>query len=223
MPVPDDALATTRSRYEATPRVLDADLLRMARGDRGCLGDALAGFGALSTIVFGVLGSLDVLGYGYMIVGTLMLLAGFIMSASAQVRSAPPRRRALTEGPLVLARVVKADPALYEPGDAVLPARVVFALAPERRYDSAYLRALGQRMQELLRVDSTPPGLAAVAAVMRDASRVDTVRIPAALAGEDEAYLAVVALDARRLPGRRIEDGEITLIVDPRSGFAEHV
>jgi len=217
----ETALEMTRRRYEATPRELDADLQRMARGDRGCLGDLMAGVGALSIIVFGVLASLNMVGWSFMIIGTLMLLAGFILSAAAQVRSAPPRRRALMEGPLVLGRVVRAEPALYEPSDVVLPARVVYA--PGRRFDGEYLRALGQRLQDLLRVDSTPPELAAVAAVMRDANKVDTVRIPAALAGEDEAYLAVVAVDARRLPARRIEDGEITLIVDPRSGFAEHV
>ena len=55
------------------------------------------------------------------------------------------------------------------------------------------------------------------------ANRAETVRLPASLAGDDEAYLAVVAVDARRLPGRRIDSGELTLIVDPRSGFAEHV
>jgi hypothetical protein len=146
-----------------------------------------------------------------------------VLSALAQVRSAPVRRRALSEGPLVLARVVAADPALYEPGDAVLPARVVFAPDPARRFDGAFLRELGQRLQALQRADTTPPEQTAVAAVLREPNRVDTVRLPAALAGADEAYLAVVAVDQRRLPGRRIEDGELTLIVDPRSGFAEHV
>jgi hypothetical protein len=133
------------------------------------------------------------------------------------------RRKALTEGPLVLARVVQGDPALYEPGDAVLPARVVFAAAPERRWDSALLRELGQKLQQLHRAGVTPADQAAVAAVLRDANRTETVRLPPSLAGVEEAYLAVVAIDARRLPGRRLEDGELTLIVDPSSGFAEHV
>ena len=218
-----DALATTRSRYEATPRALDGDLERMARGDRGCLGDVVAGLGALAIVVFGVLASFSYVGWGFMMIGTLMLLAGFVLSAAAQVRSAPQRRRALTEGPLVLARVVAGDPALYEPGDAVLPARVVFAPAAQRRFDGAFLRGLGQRLQALQSADTTPPSLAAVAAGPRGPNKVDTVRLPPALAGDDEAYLAVVAVDQRRLPGRRIEDGELTLIVDPRSGFAEHV
>lgn len=218
-----DALATTRSRYEATPRALDGDLQRMARGDRGCLGDLVAGLGGLGIIVFGVLASFELVGWGFMMVGTLMLLVGFVMSAAAQVRSAPQRRLALTEGPLVLARVVAGAPALYEPGDAVLPARVVFAPAPARRFDGEFLRGLGQRLQALQRADVTPTDLAAVAAVLREPNKVDTVRLPPALAGDDEAYLAVVAVDQRRLPGRRIEDGEVTLIVDPRSGFAEHV
>ncbi|MBL8971839.1 MAG: hypothetical protein JNK56_14705, partial [Myxococcales bacterium] len=123
----------------------------------------------------------------------------------------------------VLARVVAGDPALYEPSDAVLPARVVFSADPAKRFDGALLRALAVRLQALQRADTTPPDQAAVAAVLRDANRAETVRLPASLAGDDEAYLAVVAVDARRLPGRRIDSGELTLIVDPRSGFAEHV
>lgn len=218
-----DALATTRSRYEATPRALDPELLRMARGDRGCLGDALAGGGALATIVFGVLASFGVVGWGLMSLGVLLLVVGFFLSAAATARSAPMRRKALTDGPLVLARVVQGDPALYEPGDAVHPARVVFAPAPARRWDGAYLRGLAQQLQRLRNADVTPPDQAAVAAVLREANRVETVRLPASLAGADEAYLAVVAVDARRLPGGRLEDGELTLIVDPTSGFAEHV
>ncbi len=218
-----DALAPIRSRYEATPRVLDADLQRMARGDRGCLGDALAGFGSLSIIVFGVLASFEVLGWGFMMAGTAFLLLGFVLSAVAQVKSGPLRRKALTEGPLVLARVVAGDPVLYEPSDAVLPARVVFAADPARRFDADLLRTLATRLQALQRSEVTPADQAQVAAVLRDANRVDTVRLPSSLAGDDEAYLAVVAVDARRLPGRRIDSGELTLIVDPRSGFAEHV
>lgn len=218
-----DALATIRSRYEATPRTLDTDLQRMARGDRGCLGDGLAGLGGLAIIVFGVLASFGLVGWGFMSAGALLLVTGFLMSAAATARSGPVRRKALTEGPLVLARVVQGDPALYEPGDAVLPARVVFAAAPERRWDSALLRELGQKLQQLHRAGVTPADQAAVAAVLRDANRTETVRLPPSLAGAEEAYVAVVAVDARRLPGRRLEDGELTLIVDPSSGFAEHV
>lgn len=218
-----DALAETRRRYEATPRVLDGDLSRMARGDRGCLGDGLAGLGGVSIIVFGVLASFSVLGWGFMIASTLLLLVGFVLSTTAQVKSAPARRLALTEGPLVLARVVQGDPALYEPGNAALPARVVFAPAPARRFDGQLLRTLGQRLQALQRADATPPDQAAVASVLREPGNVATVRLPPSLAGEEEAYLAVVVVDQARLPARRIEDGEVTLIVDPRSGFAEHV
>lgn len=218
-----DALATIRSRYEATPRTLDTDLQRMARGDRGCLGDALAGLGALAIVVFGVLASFGLLGWGFMSAGAVLLVTGFLMSAAAAARSGPLRRKALTDGPLVLARVVQGDPALYEPGDAVLPARVVFAPAPTRRWDGALLRELGQKLQQLQRAGTTPTDQVAVAAVLRDPNRVETVRLPPSLAGAEEAYVAVVAVDPRRLPGRRLEDGALTLIVDPASGFAEHV
>jgi hypothetical protein len=218
-----DALAPVRQRYEATPRTLDDDLSRMARGDRGCLGDALAGAGGLGTIAFGVLASFGVLGWGFLIFALVLLVVGFILSAAAQARSAPIRRRAISEGPLVLARVVQADPALYEPGDAVLPARVVYSAEPARRFDGAYLQALGQRLQALARQDAPPPEHAAAWAVLREPKRVETVRLGASLAGEAEAYLSVVAVDQRRLPGKRIDGGEVALIVDPSSGFAEHV
>lgn len=214
-----DALATIRSRYEATPRTLDTDLQRMARGDRGCLGDALAGLGGLAIIVFGVLGSFGLLGWGFMSAGAVLLVTGFLMSAAATARSAPLRRKAVTDGPLVLARVVPGDSSSSGSGDAVLPMRVVFAPAPARRWDGPFLRELGQRLQQLQRAGTTPPDQVAVAAVLRDANRIETVRLPQSLAGADEAYLAVVAVD----PRRSLADGELTLIVDPTSGFAEHV
>ena len=218
-----DALAPIRQRYEATPRTLDDELLRMARGDRGCLGDALAGAGALGTIAFGVLASFDVLGWGFFIAALVLLVVGFILSTAAQARSAPLRRRAITEGPLVLARVVQGDPALYEPGDGVLPARVVYSAEPARRFDGEFLRGVGQRLQALARKDTPPPEQAAAWAVLREPNRIETVRLDAALTGGTEAYLSVVTVDQRRLPGKRLESGEVTLIVDPRSGFAEHV
>ena len=99
-----DSLATIRSRYEATPRTLDTDLQRMARGDRGCLGDGLAGLGGVAMVVFGVLASFGLVGWGFMSAGALLLVTGFLMSAAATARSGPLRRKALTDGPLVLAQ-----------------------------------------------------------------------------------------------------------------------
>lgn len=218
-----DALVPVRQRYEATPRALDDDLMRMARGDRGCLGDALAGAGGLGTIVFGVLASFEVVGWGFMVGALVLLVVGFIMSAAAQARSAPIRRRAIVEGPLVYGRVVQADAALYEPGDAVLPARVVYVAEPSRRFDAVRLRAIGGKLQALARQDAPAPEHAAAWAVLREPSRVETVRLATSLAGEADAYLSVVTVDQRRLPGRRLDDGLVALIVDPASGFAEHV
>lgn len=218
-----DALAPIRQRYEATPRTLDDDLMRMARGDRGCLGDALTGAGGVGMVVFGVLASFEVLGWGFMIGAVVLMIVGFFMSAAAQARSAPIRRKAITEGPLVYGRVVQGDPALYEPGDAVLPARVVWVAEPARRFDDAYLAGVGHKLQALARQDAAPPELAAAWAVLREPSRVETVRLAASLSGEATAYLSVVSVDQRRLPGRRIDDGRVALIVDPSSGFAEHV
>ena len=119
-------------------------------------------------------------------------------------------------------RVAQGDPGLYEPGDAVLPARVVYSAAPERRFDRGFLQEVGQRLQALARKDTPPPEQANAWSVLREPNRVETVRLDARLAGEADVYLSVVTVDQRRVPGKRVE-GEITLIVDPRSGFAEHV
>lgn len=218
-----DQVTAIRQRYEATPRELDDDLMRMARGDRGCQGDAIAGGSGLLMAISGVLATFGLVGWGFVIAGAMGMIVGFMLSAAAQAKSAPIRRKALTQGPLVLGRVVHADPALYEPGDAVMPARVVYTPDPARRFDARLLHGLGQKLQALRAADATPPDQVLTAAVLRDANRVETVRLPSSLAGEVEAYLSVVTVDPRRLPGRRIDGGEVTLIVDPSSGFAEHV
>jgi hypothetical protein len=219
----DPSLPAIRQRYEATPRELDDDLMRMARGDRGCLGDLVTGIGAVGIVVFGVLGSLGRVGWGPMLVSGVVMVVGFFLGTAAQAQSQVLRRRALTHGPLVLGRVVAVDPAAYEPGDATHPARVVFSPTPAHRFDAPLLRRLTERLQALQAATTTPPDQAAVAAVLREPNNADTVRLPPSLAGEVEAYLAVVVLDARRLPDRRLGGGEVSLIVDPTSGFAEHV
>lgn len=217
------ALAETRRRYEPTPRALDDDLARMARGDRGCLGDALAGVGALGILVFGVLGYIGITGLGPTAVSAALLIGGFFVSAAATARSGPVRYKALTEGPLVLARVLRADPALREPGDVPHPALVVFAVDPPHRFDAAWLHGLAGPLLALRDAADLPPAEAEVAAMLRDPNRVDVLRLPPALAGGGDAYLGVVSVDPRRLPARRIDDDLVPVIADPARGFVEHV
>jgi hypothetical protein len=217
------ALAETRRRYEATPRTLDDDLQRMARGDRGCLGDAVAGVGALGILVSGVLGYMGLLGMGFMAVFAAMLIAGFVLSAAAQTRSGPARYKALTEGPLALGRVLRADPALFEPGDVPHPALVVFAVDGPHRFDPAYLHGVAAALLALRDAPTAPADQADVAAMLRDPNRVAPLQLPPALAGAGEAWLGVVSVDPRRLPARRVEDNLVPVIAAPGLGFVEHV
>lgn len=195
----------------------------MARGDRGCLGDAIAGVGAAGILVTGVLGYLGVTSLGYTAVFAAMLIGGFVLSAAAQTRSAPLRHRALTEGPLVLARVIRTDPALYEPGDVPYPALVVFDLDPPRRFDADHLHRLAAALKALGDAPSAPEDQRDIVAMLRDPARVDPLRLPPALADGGEAWLGVVSVDPRRLPARRIEDHLVPVIAAPSLGFVEHV
>lgn len=223
-PIPRSfALAETRRRYEATPRTLDDDLQRMARGDRGCLGDAIAGLGAAGILVFGVLGYLGLTGMGPTAVAAALLIGGFVLSAAAQVKSAPIRYKALTEGPLALGRVVRADRALYEPGETPYPALVLFAVDPPRRFDSKYLDEVAGKLAALRDGGPAPEGQAEVQAMLRDPSRVAVLRVPPALAGPGEAYLGVVSVDPRRLPAHKLENDVVPVIAAPGLGFVEHV
>jgi len=217
------ALAETRRRYEATPRTLDDDLQRMARGDRGCLGDAISGAGAVGILVSGILAYMGYLGVGFLAVFVAMLIAGFVLSAAAQTRSGPARHKALTEGPLALGRVLRADPALFEPGDVTHPALVVFAVDAPHRFDAAYLHGVAAALLALRDASEAPADQADVAAMLRDPNRVAPLRLPPTLAGPGDAWLGVVSVDPQRLPARRVEDNLVPVIAAPGLGFVEHV
>jgi hypothetical protein len=195
----------------------------MARGDRGCLGDAISGVGALGILVTGVLGYMGLMGVGFLAVFAGLLIAGFVLGAAAQTRSGPARLKALTEGPLALGRVLRAEPALLEPGDVPHPALVVFAVDPPHRFDTAYLHGVAAALLALRDAPTAPPEQADVAAMLRDPNRIAPLRLPAALAGAGEAWLGVVSVDPRRLPARRIEDHLVPVIAAPGLGFVEHV
>lgn len=222
-PIPRSfALAETRRRYESTPRTLDDDLQRMARGDRGCLGDAIAGVGALGILVFGVLGYLGFTGMGPTAVAAALLIGGFVLSSAAQVKSAPLRHRALTAGPLVLGRVLRTDPALYEPGETPHPALVLFAVDEPHRFDADYLRDLAGKLAAL-RDGDAPAGQEGVQARLRDPARADILELPAALSAPGHAFVGTVSVDPRRLPARKIEADVVPVIAAPGLGFVEHV
>jgi len=123
---PASEVAELRRRYAATPRALDDDLQNLAVGDRGCLGDAMAGFGALAIVVFGILAFIAGQGWGYMLIGGVMFVVGYGLSTHARGVSTQVRTQALTSGPLVLAKVIRGPEELWSAQTVGAPASVVF-------------------------------------------------------------------------------------------------
>ena len=204
-----------RKRYGTTPRTIDDELYVLARGDRGCLGDALAGIGALLTAVFGIIASTGAGGWGYMTIGAVLLVTGFGMSTVHQSRSGKERTKALTEGPLVTARVLRADPQLREAGIGFAPAIVLLSLDPSHRFDEEHLRDVAQRLEA---------AGGEVAALLAGPHIEGVPAIPEAIAGAPGIHCAEVIVNRERVDGGRLTDGDaITVIVDPRAGFIEHL
>ena len=91
------ALARARTRFEATPRKLDDEALdRIARGDRGCLGDVLSGFGAVLLVTTMILGAMDIVPFSLAYVGVALWVGGFASGPTARparATNARPRSR----------------------------------------------------------------------------------------------------------------------------------
>lgn len=206
-------VAAIRQRYEATPRALDEELTRISRGDRGCVGDLIAGVGALGVLVFGVIASMGAGGWGYMAVSAALLVGGFVASTIHQGRSGAARRRALAEGPLVLAKVLRSEKPLEGAGEVFVLSTVVFTTAPERRFDAAALDQLAARLRA--------PGEPALVQAIAPSPGVRAV--PEALVGVPGVFVAEVAVDGARLAPGQASEGVLTMIVAPAQDFAEHV
>ena len=209
------SMTALRRRYEATPRTIDDDLHGLARGDRGCLGDALAGIGALTTAFFGIIASSGAGGWGFMGIGAVLFIGGFAMSAIHQSRSSEVRRKALEQGTLVAARVLRTDPSLREVGRGCAPAIVVLSLDPERSFDPAHLDAVKGRLASAT----------GEVAELLAAEHIEGIKaIPEAAAGAPSIGVAEVIVDRERLEGNVLrDDPPLVLIVDPRVGFIEHI
>ena len=96
------ALETIRDRFESTPRELDADeLVRLARGDRGCLGDLVSGLGAIVLVGGAILGAMEIVSFNVAYVGVAIWIGGFVWGTYSQTVSGRTRKAALTAGPLV--------------------------------------------------------------------------------------------------------------------------
>jgi len=210
---PASEVAELRRRYAATPRALDEDLQNLAIGDRGCLGDAMAGLGAFAIIVFGILAFIAGQGWGYMLIGGVMFIVGYGLSTHARGVSTRVRTEALTSGPLVLAKVIRGPDELWSKQTVVAPASVVFCADPERAFDRELLTEVHDRLA----------GSAEVQALAKDYIK-GVYTIPESLTGgQGQVFAATVVINGHRLPAGRLTDGFVPVIVSPSRSFVEHI
>lgn len=142
------ALDHTRARFETTPRALEDDeLVRIARGDRGCLGDLVSGLGAVLLISAAILGAMGRISFTWTYVAAAVWIGGFVWGTVAQTRSGKLRKAALEQGPLVMAVVLRSEDCLQRPGKRVGRAVVAFTTADGRRFDREGLDALAAALE----------------------------------------------------------------------------
>ncbi|KIG14571.1 hypothetical protein DB30_06626 [Enhygromyxa salina] len=242
------SLARVRDRFEATPRSLDDEqLTRIARGDRGCLGDVLSGLGALSLVTAVILGAMETISYSWTYVGAGLWIAGFVWGTVSQSRSGARRKQALESGPLVVAVVVRSEAWLRRPGKRVGRAVVVFTTADEHRFDRDWIERAAQSIEASLEAKAGAASWVPLRALLVDQDAFGLHRVPAELLPEPAAnadapvYLATMHVDPERLEHGYLggdddhEAGELDVdldaprraphvvaIVDPEHEFIEH-
>jgi hypothetical protein len=240
------SLARVRDRYEATPRSLnDEQLTRIARGDRGCLGDLLSGFGAVSLVVAVILGAMGTISFTWTYVGAAVWIAGFVWGTVTQSRSGARRKQALESGPLTMAVVLRSEEYLRRPGKRVGRAVVVFTTTESRRFDRDWIERVALALDAILDAKAGGAESVPLRALLVDDDSFGMHQVPAQLLPESEGapvYLATMHVDPERLDSGYLggdddhEAGEqdvefdaakraphVVVIVDPEREFVEQV
>ncbi len=214
-----------RRRYEQTPRTISGDLVELAKGERGCVGDGMIALGVLLIAAFGFIGLFFGVGQGYALIGAGLFIVGFLLSTRAQAISTKVRKKALTAGPLVQGQVVKGRQDLWERESVTGPAAVVFSVDDGERFDGALLKRVSDRLLALEEQEGLPPEQEDVARQLRRELIEKVVALPDSLVQAEgrTVYLGTVIVDTHRLPAGRLTDGVLTLIVEPSVEFVEHV
>ncbi len=218
-------LERVRERYEETPREFDDDLTRMSRGDRGCLGDALAGGGALSAILTGFAAAYGLLPPILPFVCILFLVAGFFVGTAAQITDTRKRQRALTSGALVACHVLRAEDYLSEKGRRRGRAIVVFSPEEVLRFDGRFLRKTVRRLERSLEQPGALVAKDSAAGLAKGVDEYGFHRLPESVSEGHEAWIADVLVDPDRLEGGRLGERQpaLTAIVLTDQSFIEHV
>lgn len=239
------ALTRARERYEATPRKLDDDeaMTRLARGDRGCLGDAMSAVGAVTLMVLLVLVGTGKLAFAWVYIGVALFVGGFFTGVVHQSRSGRERQAALESGPLAVGVVLRAVEHLRRPGKRVGRAVVLIAPSGARSLDRAWLEGAVASLETWL--DSGSASGAGLRELIAEEERFAIVPVPDAALPEHDAgpvYLASVFVHPEHLEGSYLgaeedeaaeaEDADldapvrpaaIPVIVDVERNFIEQV
>jgi hypothetical protein len=241
------ALARARDRFEASPRSLDDDdLTRIARGDRGCLGDVLSGLGAIALVTTVILGAMGTISFSWTYLAVGVWIGGFVWGTVAQARSGKQRKSALESGPLTLAVVIRDEPWLRRPGKRAGRVVVLFTTDAEHRFDRDWLERVAKHIEAELGRHAGVAEWIPVRALLADPDAFGLHRAPSdLLAPEDRGcavYLASMVVHPERFDGGYLgaeddrEAGELELdidapnrpptvvaIVHPEHGFIEQV
>lgn len=222
------ALAKAREAYEQTPREIDGDLVRKARGDRGCLGDAISGFGAVATVACGLLASLSILPLGFAFVGVGILVVGFVVGSVSQSKSGKERTHALESGPLVGGHVIRMDDYLGVSGRRSGRVTVLFTTDPAARFDAKVLRKCARRLAHRVEQLEQQGGAERDAAWVKLAKGTETFgfeSVPDSVGEGIDLWLADVVVYPDLLEDNKLsgEGATLPVIVDPASRFIEHV
>lgn len=209
----DESTQLQRQAYAATPRTLDPALERLARGDRGCLPDTLAGLGALSMFGALVLAGLGLSSFAWAYAGAALWVGGFFYGAWVQAKSGKVRHAALTEAPLVLGHVLFAQPHLRKKGKRPGRAVVLFSTQEDKRFEPGILERFARDASE------DPGALGEGKTLLADPHSYGVFPVGPA---ESKTWAATVLLHPERLEGGRLaEDQPVVLFADPGRDVVE--
>jgi hypothetical protein len=246
------ALVRARGRFETTPRSLaDDELTRIARGDRGCLGDVLSGLGAIALVTSVILGAMGTISFSWTYVAVGVWIGGFVWGTVAQTRSGKIRKTALESGPLTLAVVVRDEPWLRRPGKRAGRVVVLFTTDDAHRFDRDWLERVAKHLEAELDGNAGAAEWIPLRALLADPDAFGLHRAPSGLLAPDSrgaegressVYLASMVVHPERFDGGYLgaeddrEAGELDLdidtpnrpptvlvIVDPELSFIEQV
>jgi hypothetical protein len=123
----------------------------------------------------------------------------------------------LAEGSVVWGHIVQANELLFEPGRRNLPAEFVFSLEDRRRVDPRYLSELAMALFDLKGTQPAEPALRPIADHLTDEyQRVFGMPVPASISPGLRCEISTTYVERKHLPGGRLIDGLLPLIVSPR-------